>query len=189
MSAESQKIVSGEASETDEESENASGTTLKESIENALNSNTVTQSLVIQGEDSESDEDLPRTVFPENRKFEENSSTFPKKTQDGSFLMKDLQEDVTNSLKWLIQETQEDALDELNSCNQLLLSSQVVLQKDTIALKQAANNLESISKKLDDILSFNIIPQIEFQRKNVSLEDVELELGIDTLTNEMIDML
>lgn len=143
------------------------------------------QSLVIQGEASESDEELPRIQNLTKSTEPITSSNVPSSTNQG-FLMQDLQEDVTNSLKWLIQDTQEIALEELTSCNQLLLSSQVVLQKDTSALRTAAVNLENVSKKLDDILSFNFIPQIEFQKK---ISDADAELGVDTLTNEMIEML
>lgn len=148
------------------------------------------QSLVVQGEASESDEELPR--FQNFCTSDKTKNAVPSSTtgQEGGFLMRDLQEDVTNSLKWLIQDTQEIALEELTNCNQLLLSSQVILQKDTSALRTAANNLENISKKLDDILSFNFIPQIEFQKKSLeAFSDTELELGVDTFTNEMIDML
>lgn len=143
------------------------------------------QSLVVQGEASESDEELPRIQNISKSTEPITSSNVPSSTNQG-FLMQDLQEDVTNSLKWLIQDTQEIALEELTSCNQLLLSSQVVLQKDTSALRTAAVNLENVSKKLDDILSFNFIPQIEFQKK---ISDADAELGVDTLTNEMIEML
>lgn len=143
------------------------------------------QSLVIQGEASESDEELPRIQNISKSTEPITSSNVPSSTNQG-FLMQDLQEDVTNSLKWLIQDTQEIALEELTSCNQLLLSSQVVLQKDTSALRTAAVNLENVSKKLDDILSFNFIPQIEFQKK---ISDADAELGVDMLTNEMIEML
>lgn len=148
------------------------------------------QSLVVQGEASESDEELPRFQNFDTSDKRKNSVPSSTTGQEGGFLMRDLQEDVTNSLKWLIQDTQEIALEELTNCNQLLLSSQVILQKDTSALRTAANNLENISKKLDDILSFNFIPQIEFQKKSLEVfSDTELELGVDTLTNEMIDML
>lgn len=144
------------------------------------------QSLVIQGEASESDDELPR-IQKDVKKTENDKEP----TQRRSFLMQDLQEDVTNSLKWLIQDTQEAALEELRNCNQLLLSTQVVLQKDTSALQTAANNLENVSQKLDDILSFNFIPKIEFHKKTSveALSDTELEMGVDTLTNEMIEML
>lgn len=138
---------------------------------------------MIQGEASESDEELPR--IQDVKKPEEVPA------QKEGLLMQNLQEDVTNSLKWLIHDTQEVCLEELISCNQLLLSTQVVLQKDTIALRTAEHNLENIAKKLDDILSFNFIPKIDF-RKKTSEEasgETELELGVDTLTNEMIEKL
>lgn len=141
------------------------------------------QSSVIQGEASESDEEMPR--------IQDVKKAADVPAQKEGLLMQNLQEDVTNSLKWLIHDTQEVCLEELTNCNQLLLSTQVVLQKDTIALRTAEHNLENISKKLDDILSFNFIPKIDF-RKKTSEEasgETELELGVDTLTNEMIEKL
>uniref|UniRef100_A0A336LU07 Biogenesis of lysosome-related organelles complex 1 subunit 3 n=1 Tax=Culicoides sonorensis TaxID=179676 RepID=A0A336LU07_CULSO len=185
MTSEKQKIIEGEASETDEESEIHSGK-LKESIEQALNSNQLVQSLVIQGEASESDEELHRLPSQKPDEKSEPSNESQNRNKSDNILMRDLEEDVTNSLKWLIQDNVEITLDELSNCNQLLLSTQVILQKDNSAIKQAANNLENISTRLDDILSFNFIPKIEFQIKT---PEIELEMGVDTLTSEMIEKL
>lgn len=101
--------------------------------------------------------------------------------------MKDLEEDFTNTLKSIVQETQEIALEELSSCNQLLLSSQVIVQRDADAIRKATNNLQIISQKLDDIFSFNLIPKINFMNNKNLMACEELEEGIDMLSNELFD--
>lgn len=117
------------------------------------------KSLVIEGEASESEEESVSKAIPPSA-AKESPSTVPKSASDE--LLQQIQEDITTSMVTVITETQQVAVDELSQAAEVLLNTQVMVQKADKALQSAVSSTRSVNTRLDDILSLNFLPQLYF---------------------------
>lgn len=120
------------------------------------------RSLVIEGEASESDEEIPPIIkYPQMpQSSNQPKHTIPKSTSDE--LLQQMQQDLTESLVQVIAEAQQTAAEDLSQATELLLSTQVTMQRVHQSLHAGLSSSRQINNRLEDILSLNFIPKMYF---------------------------
>lgn len=120
------------------------------------------KSLVIEGEASESDEEIPSPILspPTVTSAVEQTDLLPKSTSDE--LLSQIEQDIMNSFVQVISDSQQGAIEELSQAAEILLNTQNTIQKVDKTLQGALNTSRSINTRLNDILSLNFIPQLYF---------------------------
>lgn len=123
------------------------------------------KSFVVEGEASESDEEAPAIInYPQMRvssqKSEQSKNTVPKSISEE--LLQQMQQDLTDSLVQVISDSQQTAVEDLSQATELLLNTQVAMQRVHQSLHAGLSSSRNISNRLDDILSLNFIPKLYF---------------------------
>uniref|UniRef100_A0A3F2Z104 Biogenesis of lysosome-related organelles complex 1 subunit 3 n=1 Tax=Anopheles minimus TaxID=112268 RepID=A0A3F2Z104_9DIPT len=146
MECKSPNIVAGEASETDDDETEV--ISIEKGIPHLSSSGTAPPSFTFAREAVESSTATPPPVMVSD---EEMQRLHVRRTMN---------ERCISLLNEFIHNTVISVSKQLNETDNFLMKSQMVLQNTTISVKKMNDNTHQMQSKLQDILTFNFVPNI-----------------------------